>query len=128
VLLATIAIHGGTSANVSGVPSGWHLIASTNNDASLKLLSYWKADSGSEPSSYQWVVDGQTTGEGAIVAYSGVDSNNPIDASAGNTGLSATATTSAITTIAGTKRLSRYSQLMRVRATIPALTSAPQRG
>jgi hypothetical protein len=100
VLLATIAIHGGSSAIVSGVPSGWHLIASTTNDANLSLLTYWKADSGSEPSSYTWTVNGQTTGEGAITPYSGVDSSNPIDASdaPGNTGLSATATTSAITT------------------------------
>jgi hypothetical protein len=101
VLLATIAIHGGSSANVRSVPSGWHLIASTTNDAALTLLSYWKADSGSEPSSYTWSVAGQTTGEGAITAYSGVSTTTPIDVYAGNTGLSATATTSAVTTRVG---------------------------
>jgi hypothetical protein len=98
MLLATIAIHGGSSAVVSSVPSGWHLIASTTNDASLAMLSYWKTDSGSEPRSYTWSVNGQITAEGAIVAYSGVDNTTPVDTAADNTGLSTTATTSAITT------------------------------
>jgi hypothetical protein len=102
VMIATIAIHGGSSAVVGTVPSGWHLIASTTNDASLTLLSYWKTDSGSEPSSYQWTIDNQTYGEGAITAYSGVDNSHPIDVSdaPGNPGLSTTATTSPITTTA----------------------------
>src|SRR5215831_18076041 len=68
LMIATVAIHGGSSAVVSSVPSGWNLIASTTNDASLTLLSYWKVVGGSEPSRYQWVIDKQTTGEGAIVA------------------------------------------------------------
>jgi hypothetical protein len=100
LLLATIAIHGGSSAVVSSVPSGWHLIASTTNDASLSLISYWKVDSGSEPSNYTWVINGQTTAEGAITPYSGVDNLNLIDVAPfqGNSGLSASATTTAITT------------------------------
>jgi Concanavalin A-like lectin/glucanases superfamily len=99
LMLATIAIHGGSSANISAVPTGWTQIARTDNDAALRLVSYWKIDSASEPSSYQWVIDGQTTAKGGITAYSGVDSSNPIDVPAqGNTGLSSSATTSAITT------------------------------
>jgi len=100
VMLATIAIHGGSSANISTVPTGWTLIARTDNDAALSVVTYWKKDSGSEPSSYEWIVDGQTTAEGGITAYSGVSGTVPVDASAGNTGLGLTATTSAITTTA----------------------------
>jgi hypothetical protein len=98
LMLATIAIHGGSAANISTVPTGWTQIARTDNDASLALVTYWKIDSGSEPSSYQWIVDGQTTAKGGITVYSGVNGATPVDASAGNTGLGITATTSAITT------------------------------
>ena len=100
-MIATIAIYGGSSATISSVPAGWTQIARTDNDATLSVVSYWKIDTGSEPSSYEWVIDGQTTAEGGIVKYSGVDATSPIDASAGNTGLGVTATTSAITTTAG---------------------------
>jgi len=100
LMLATIAIHGGSSANISTVPTGWTQIARTDNDASLTLVSYWKIVGGSEPSSYQWIIDGQTTAKGGITAYSGVDGTSPIDASGGNSGLGTTATTSAITTSA----------------------------
>jgi hypothetical protein len=61
-------------------------------------LSYQKIDSGSEPSSYTWAFDKQTTAEGGMVAYSGVDTTNPIDASADNSGLGTSATTTPIST------------------------------
>src|ERR1700674_3791476 len=35
LMLATIAIHGGSAANISTVPTGWTQIARTDNDASL---------------------------------------------------------------------------------------------
>jgi hypothetical protein len=98
LMLASVAVHGGISAVVSSVPSGWTLIGSTTNDASVTLLSYWKIAGGSEPGSYQWVINGQTTAEGGITRYTGTDTSYPIDAAAGNTGLGTTATTSAITT------------------------------
>src|SRR6266404_3872132 len=100
LMLATIAIHGGSAANINTVPTGWTQIARTDNDASITLVSYWKVAGGSEPSSYEWIVDGQTTAKGGITKYSGVDGTTPVDASAGNAGLGLTATTSAITTTA----------------------------
>src|SRR6266481_3795732 len=57
LMLATIAIHGGSSANISTVPTGWTQIARTDNDAALTVVTYWKIDSGSEPSSYEWIID-----------------------------------------------------------------------
>ncbi len=98
IMLATIAIHGGSSAVVKTVPSGWHLIASTTNDVNITLLSYWKAVGVSEPSNYQWVIQGQTYGEGAITAYSGVDTSNAVDTATSSVGLSATAIAPGITT------------------------------
>jgi hypothetical protein len=52
----------------------------------------------SEPSHYTWSIDSQTRAEGGITRYSGVDTSNPVDASAGNFGRGTTATTSAVTT------------------------------
>jgi hypothetical protein len=97
-MLASVAVHGGSSAVVTTVPSGWTLIGSTTNDANLLLLSYWKIAGGSEPGSYEWVISGSLTAEGGITRYTGVDTSNPIDAFAENSGLSITATTSVITT------------------------------
>jgi hypothetical protein len=100
VLLATIAIHGGSEAPVSGVPSGWTLIASTTNGANLTLLSYWKKDTGSEPSNYTWTVVGSTFAGGAITAYSGVDPENPVNVVSDSYGFSTTAITAPATTTA----------------------------
>ncbi len=97
IMVATIAINGGTSAVVTA-PSGWTQILKTDNDTNISLISYWKVVGGSEPSSYTWSTSDQTTAEGGITAYSGVNTSNPIDVSAGNIGFSATATTTPITT------------------------------
>src|SRR5215470_15599948 len=77
LMLATIAIHGGSSATISAAPSGWTQIARTDNDANISLVTYWKLAGGSEPSTYDWAVDGQTTEEGGITVYSGVDTSSP---------------------------------------------------
>ena len=100
LMIASVAVHGGDMAVVSSVPTGWTLIGSTTNDGSLLLLSYWKIAGGSEPSSYEWQINGQTTAEGGITRYTGTHTSDPIDAASGNTGLGTTATTSAITTTA----------------------------
>jgi hypothetical protein len=101
LMLATIAVKGGSAAVLDSAPTGWTLIASTTNDTNVTLLSYWKAASTSEPSSYTWQFLGQTTAEGEITPYSGVDTSvNPIDAVANNIGFGTTATTTSITTSA----------------------------
>ena len=97
VMIASIAVNDGTIANVTA-PSGWALIARTDNDINVSLLSYWKVAGASEPSTYTWTIDEQTKAVGGITPYSGVDATNPIDAVAGNTGFGTIATTSAITT------------------------------
>ena len=105
VMLANIGINGGSSAVVSTVPSGWTQITRTDNDVNIALISYWKVASSSEPSDYTWSVDGQTTAEGGIIAYRGVDTTNPVDSMAGNTGFGTQATTSAITTNAANEQI-----------------------
>ena len=97
LLLANIAINGGNAAVVTP-PTGWTQILRTDNDTNISIISYWKIAGVSEASSYTWIIDHQTTAEGGIIQYSGVDITNPIDASTGNVGFGIVATTSAITT------------------------------
>src|SRR5438046_695849 len=78
LMVANITVNGGTSAIVTP-PSGWTLIKRTDNDVSVSLLTYWKVAGASEPSSYTWTVNNQTTAEGAITPLTGVDTSNPID-------------------------------------------------
>ncbi len=105
LMLASIAVHGGSAAVISTVPSGWAQIERTNNDVNIALVSYWKIAGASEPSTYTWVIDGQTTAEGGITAYGGVIGAAPIDVAAGNIGLGTTATTSEITITAANEQI-----------------------
>ena len=104
LMIAAIAIHGGSAATTTA-PSGWTLIKRTDNDANLALISYYKIAGASEAVSDQWVVEGQTTAEGGITKYSGVEITNPIDVSGGNFGLGLTATTPGVTTTAGNEEV-----------------------
>ncbi len=97
LMLANIAINGGTSATVTA-PTGWTQILRTDNDTNISLISYRKIVGASEPSSYTWSIDHQTTAEGGITVYSGVDTANPVDAYAGNSGFGLLATTTTVTT------------------------------
>jgi hypothetical protein len=85
VMVASIAVNGGSSA-VIHEPTGWTPIGRTDNDTSIALVSYYKVAGGSEPSSYTWTIDGQTTAEGGITPYTGVDTSSPIADWKGNTG------------------------------------------
>lgn len=96
VMVASIAVNDGSVVNVTA-PSGWTQILRTDNDVNVALISYWKAVGPSEPGTYTWTIDEQTKAVGGITPYSGVSISNPIDAVAGNTGFSTTATTSTIT-------------------------------
>lgn len=96
-MLASVAINGGNAVNVAA-PSGWTQISRTDNDVNVSLISYWKIAGASEPSTYTWTIDQQTRAVGGIVPYTGVDTANPIDAVAGNIGLSTAANTASVTT------------------------------
>jgi hypothetical protein len=99
VMVASLAIKGGSAAVMVTVPSGWTQIARTDNDTNVTLISYYKIASGSsEPGSYTWTIQDQTRAGGGITDYSGVDTINPIATFSANTGRGRIATTSAITT------------------------------
>lgn len=95
LFLASIAINGGNSAMITA-PAGWTQIARTDNDVNVSLVSYWKVVTANEANTYTWSIDGQTTAEGGITVYSGVDTENPIDAVSSNIGFSSSATTTSL--------------------------------
>ena len=104
VLIANVVVNGGDAAAITA-PSGWTLIKRNDNDSNTAMASYYKVAGSSEPSSYTWDVDSQTRAEGGITRYSGVDSSNPVDTSAGNFGRGTVATTSPITTAASNEEV-----------------------
>jgi hypothetical protein len=97
VLIATLAVNGGSQTTVTP-PNGWNLIARTDNDANVSLITYWKAATANEPSSYSWNVSPQTRAAGGITRYSGLNNTNPIDVIASSTGRGQVATAPTITT------------------------------
>jgi hypothetical protein len=97
LMLANVSVNGGSAATITA-PAGWTQILRTDNDTNLSLVSYYKIADASEPGSYTWSIDHQTTAEGAITPYRGIDATNPIDTSAGNTSFGTVATTTSVTT------------------------------
>lgn len=96
-LLANVAVNGGNAAVITE-PSGWTQILRTDNGSDISIISYYKIVGASEPSSYTWSVDHQTTAEGGITRYTGVNTTNPINATSSNTGFGTVATTSSLVT------------------------------
>src|SRR5258708_676798 len=62
LLLANVAVNGGNAAVVTP-PTGWSQILRTDNDTNISVISYSKIAGASEPSSYTWSIDHQTTAE-----------------------------------------------------------------
>ncbi len=97
LLLVSIAVNGGTSANITA-PNGWTLISRADNDLNVSIVSYWKVADASEPASYTWIISPQTRATGGITRFGGVDSITPIDTVATSSGRGTTATAPAVTT------------------------------
>ena len=86
VLLAVVDVG---STNSSTAPAGWTLVrsdATTTSGSVTAQYVYYHVAGGGEPSSYTWTFGGKTGVAGAMLAYSGVDTTNPIDAHSGQAG------------------------------------------
>jgi hypothetical protein len=103
-MLAQIVVNGGSTMTIVP-PSGWTLIARTNNGSNVALVSYYKVAGASEPSAYIWNVASQTRGVGGITRYTGVDISNPVDQVSAASGHSTTAAAPSVTTTASNDRL-----------------------
>jgi hypothetical protein len=78
-------------------PAGWTLVRSDTKSPGLKQAIYWRV-AGAELGPYTWTFSSTQFASGGIIAYTGVDPSNPINASSGNTGNSTTLTALAVTT------------------------------
>ncbi|MEW6593266.1 MAG: DUF6701 domain-containing protein [Thermodesulfobacteriota bacterium] len=97
VLVASVAVTPDTVAITP--PAGWTLLLNSiqSEDAGSHLATWYRVAGGSEPASYTWTFSaGHAGAVGGIAAFSGVDTSNPIVASAallenGNNALNHTA-------------------------------------
>jgi hypothetical protein len=80
VLIAQIAVTGGSSAPVTG-PTGWLLAAHNNSTTSIVQAIYYHVvpASPAEPASYKWTWTGANNAAGGIADYENVSTVNPID-------------------------------------------------
>lgn len=93
VLVATITA-AGTGAITA--PTGWSVVHDVTT--TLRQTSYSHVAGASEPTSWTWSLGSARLASGGIIAYSGVDTTVPIDASATNSGTTGNATIPSVTT------------------------------
>jgi hypothetical protein len=94
LLLATVAIRGGTGNGTITMPSGWALVDRTDSVTAITLAVYSLVAGPSEPGSYSWSwSSGNQKSAGAIQAFRGFDTVTPIDAHAGQSESTPSATT-----------------------------------
>jgi Domain of unknown function (DUF1929)/Bacterial Ig domain/Kelch motif len=107
VMLATVAVRGAPTITA---PAGWSLARLDIDGTFVRQAVYVKAASASEPASFTWTFSAAKQAAGGIAAFTGVDTANPVDASAGQVNASATTLTapSVTTTVADTMLVALY--------------------
>jgi hypothetical protein len=109
-------------------PGGWNLIRRDSNGTQVQAAVYWRVATASEPAGVTFTLTGASNTQivGGILAYSGVSSTNPVNASGVTTGMGMTATTPSVTTTA------RNTMLLHIVAkrqeALPAPTGTTSRG
>src|SRR4051794_8569859 len=85
VLIAAIGVDANTPAITA--PAGWTLVRRVDNtNATANTLAIYRKTAGSaEPANYSWTLSASTGSAGGIMAFSGVDLQNPIDVESGVT-------------------------------------------
>jgi signal peptidase I len=94
ILVAHVVLHTHSfNANPMPAPAGWTLVRVDTDSQHVTAAVFWRRAGGSEPSTYTFTNNaGDTTQQatGAILAYRGLDTANPIDDDAGATDVSGT--------------------------------------
>jgi hypothetical protein len=93
VLVATI-----TAAGTGAItpPSGWTVISDTTT--TLRQTSFYHVTATGEPASWSWTLGSVRAATGGIIAYSGVSTSVPINASAVGSGTTGNPTAPSVTT------------------------------
>jgi len=102
VLLAVVTARGGPTITA---PAGWTLVRSDISGSTVRQLVFVKTAGGAEPASYTFTLSSAQSAAGGIVAYSGVDGSNPIDAAGGQANASSTSISAPSITTTGTDRM-----------------------
>jgi MSHA biogenesis protein MshQ len=110
VLVAAIEVRPETATITP--PSGWTLAGRLDNAGGNgnSMAVYYKVAGGSEPSTYTWSFSSSTGSAGGIMAFTGVNTADPVDVSGGQTTASSTShsTTSLTTSVANTMVLTFF--------------------
>lgn len=94
VLVATVVA---TGTGAVTVPSGW-IVARDTTLAGARMITAYRV-AASEGTSYAWALGTSRTASGGIVAYSGVNTTVPVEATASATGTSGNAVSASVTTV-----------------------------
>lgn len=119
VLLATIDVRGRPTMTA---PAGWQLLRTDVNGTVMTKATWWRVATASEPATHTFQLSSAQAAAGAIAAYAGVDTANPIAAHAGQVNASSTAITapSVTTTMAGAYLLGLFGTGADATITAPA--------
>jgi hypothetical protein len=98
VLLAQVTYN--TSGAITA-PAGWSLVRSDVNTTAVRQSVFVHVAGSSEPPSYTFTLAAAHGAVGTILAYTGVDTSNPIDASSGRANASSTSFTAQSLTASG---------------------------
>jgi hypothetical protein len=101
VMLATVAARGAPTITA---PAGWTLVRLDINATTMRQAVFVKT-AGAEPGSYTFSLSSAQSATGGIVAYSGVDGSNPIDAHGGQINAASTSITAPSITTGGPDRM-----------------------
>lgn len=120
VMIAQVTARGGTGTTITA-SSGWTLIQRDDSGTTLAQAAYYKVATSSEPASYTWTFNTPQQASGGIVAYSGVDNTNPINANGGQPNPSSTSITapSITTTVADTMLMGLFGTAVSTTVTPP---------
>jgi MSHA biogenesis protein MshQ len=119
-LIASIAVRGNPTVNA---PAGWTLIRSDANGSTMRLSTFRRFVTTTEPATHVFTFTKSSTASSAgIAAYRGVDPTTPVDVHGGQVTTKAGTKLTAPTvtaTVAGTKLISVFGSAIDATATPP---------
>jgi MSHA biogenesis protein MshQ len=124
LLVAHIAVRGGSGTTVAPTAAGWAAVFAAPADAGTKLrqVTYVRVAGSAESATYTWTVTPGARAAGAIAAFRGVDTDQPVNASSSRSNASSTTITidPVTTTVNDTLLVALYSTARATTHTRPA--------
>lgn len=113
LMIAVVGQRGTGYPVVNSAPAGWTLVLNRDDGGTSGVSIYRKLATASEPASYAWGLRNNDRAAGAIVAFRGVDTTTPVEASGTQANAASTSYTapSITTTTADTLLLAIFSAI-----------------